>query len=449
MRAAIYCRISDDREGRGLGVARQETDCRALCEARGWEITGIYVDNDISASKGRHRPQYEQLCQDLKDGTVDAVVTYHNDRLHRDSRELEDFIALVEAARAEVATVAGGHYDLTTSTGRMSARIVGAVARAEAERIADRTRRKHLELAQQGKTSGGGTRPFGFDGDFVTVREDEAVLIREAAVRVLAGETIRGVLVDWNDRGVRSVTGRTFTPFVVRRMLMSARIAGRREHKGILTDAVWPAIVDEITWRRLRAVLSDPTRRVNGNPRRYLLTGLAVCGVCGVRLVARPRDDKRRCYVCASGPGFQGCGKIRRLSEPVEDLVLRQLRAALDEGQIASVAVDDEQLQVALDRVAELEGRLEELATDFYADRSISRAQFTAASDRLSGLLGDAQRRVAAESRRQRPPPGDLLSASFEVQRATVVDYVAAVLVDPAVKGRNRFDPSKIRVTWR
>jgi DNA invertase Pin-like site-specific DNA recombinase len=30
-RAAIYCRISQDRGGAGLGVARQEEDCRALC----------------------------------------------------------------------------------------------------------------------------------------------------------------------------------------------------------------------------------------------------------------------------------------------------------------------------------------------------------------------------------------------------------------------------------
>ncbi|MER5688882.1 hypothetical protein [Streptomyces sp. NPDC002205] len=34
-RAAIYCRISQDRGGAGLGVARQEEDCRALCARLG------------------------------------------------------------------------------------------------------------------------------------------------------------------------------------------------------------------------------------------------------------------------------------------------------------------------------------------------------------------------------------------------------------------------------
>ena len=47
--AAIYARISRDREGAGLGVERQEADCRALAERLGWDVVAVYVDNDISA----------------------------------------------------------------------------------------------------------------------------------------------------------------------------------------------------------------------------------------------------------------------------------------------------------------------------------------------------------------------------------------------------------------
>jgi hypothetical protein len=58
-RAAIYCRISDDREGAGLGVARQEADCRERAERLGWVVAGLYVDNDLSAYSGRVRPEYD------------------------------------------------------------------------------------------------------------------------------------------------------------------------------------------------------------------------------------------------------------------------------------------------------------------------------------------------------------------------------------------------------
>ncbi|MGC8628409.1 MAG: recombinase family protein, partial [Acidimicrobiales bacterium] len=91
-RAAVYCRISDDREGRGLGVARQEAECRALAERLGWSVAKVYADNDISAYRRRRRPGYEALLAAVKQGQVDGLVVWHNDRLHRQQRELEDFI---------------------------------------------------------------------------------------------------------------------------------------------------------------------------------------------------------------------------------------------------------------------------------------------------------------------------------------------------------------------
>src|SRR4051794_16648550 len=112
--AAIYCRISQDRSGDGLGVARQEDDCRALIDRLGWEIAGLFVDDDRSAYSGKRRPAYEDLLTELKVGMVDAIVAWHPDRLHRSPRELEDFIDLVEATGAAVATVQAGQYDLNT-----------------------------------------------------------------------------------------------------------------------------------------------------------------------------------------------------------------------------------------------------------------------------------------------------------------------------------------------
>jgi hypothetical protein len=53
VRAAIYVRISSDRTGAGLGVARQEEDCRALCERLGWQVVRVYPDNDVSAYSGK------------------------------------------------------------------------------------------------------------------------------------------------------------------------------------------------------------------------------------------------------------------------------------------------------------------------------------------------------------------------------------------------------------
>ena len=68
VRAAIYVRISSDRAGAGMGVARQEEDCRALCERLGWQVADVYRDNDVSAFSGQTRPAWQQLNSDIAAG---------------------------------------------------------------------------------------------------------------------------------------------------------------------------------------------------------------------------------------------------------------------------------------------------------------------------------------------------------------------------------------------
>jgi DNA invertase Pin-like site-specific DNA recombinase len=62
-------------------------------------VSGEYVDNDVSAYSGKRRPDYERMLADLADGTVDAVLVYHIDRLTRRPIELEDFLSAVDRAK--------------------------------------------------------------------------------------------------------------------------------------------------------------------------------------------------------------------------------------------------------------------------------------------------------------------------------------------------------------
>ena len=90
---AIYARISQDRDNTGMAVSRQLSDCRAEAKKRGWFVAEEYVDDDISASAftSKVRPAYQRMLTDIEDGTRDAVVVWHMDRLHRKPIELEQF----------------------------------------------------------------------------------------------------------------------------------------------------------------------------------------------------------------------------------------------------------------------------------------------------------------------------------------------------------------------
>lgn len=481
LRAAIYVRISDDPELTRLGVQRQEADARALVDRRGWEVAGVYEDDDVSAYSGRQRPAYRRLLDDVRAGAVQAVVAWHPDRLHRAPRELEEFIDVIEASGCRVETVQAGELDLATPSGRAVARTLGAWARYESEHKSDRLRRKHLELAQNGHDSGGGCRPFGYERDRRTVRDDEAAMLRDAAGRVLAGEALRSIARDWNGRGLHTTTGAQWSVFTLRRMLISARISGRRERQRIdgqrralgtiVAAADWPGIIDADTSDQLRRLLTDGARRMNGNATKYLLTGgIARCGVCGAALVARPKQEVRfeadadgvkhrivtasRSLVCVSGPGFHGCGAIRIQNDPLDELVTEAVFQAVDAGALRAVMEQSSEDRTSSEELLAVETKLAELAADWAADR-VTRGEWEAARGGLLARQAALRRRVEA-SRRSHGLDGlsDPLRDAWPQlplhrQRAVIAALVDAVTIGPAVRGRNRFDPDRVSLRWK
>lgn len=465
-RAAIYARISDDRAGAGLGVQRQQEDCAALAKARGWPIAEVFVDNDRSAYSGKRRPEYQRLLEAIRGDRVDAVIAWHPDRLHRSPVELEEFIALVEHAGVKVHTVQAGEYDLSTATGRQTARIVGAVARGESEHKSDRIRRKHEEIARAGRPAGGGTRAFGFGDDYVTHRGAEAEIIREAADRVLTGEALGSICRDLMDRGVPTVTGTRWSTTVLRRILTAPRTAGIRQLRDeVAVKAVWDAILPEATYRQLVAFLEDPKRRQGGRPRTYLLTGgIAVCALCGAGLSAGRKDDGQARMRCPSGgpnTGARGCGKVYVKAEPVEDHVRDVVLAALDGGGLRDALADsdrdDHRTAKLLDDLRSAEAALDQLDRDL-DDGLINRRRWLARGERLQHRLEAAKTAVATRSRvgiiatlpsTARALRGNWEAGSVAWRRKVLVACLERVEVGPAVRGRNFFDPDRVRFVWR
>jgi DNA invertase Pin-like site-specific DNA recombinase len=168
-RVVIYCRISDDREGRRYGVRRQERDCRKLAEELGIDVVGVLVENDISAYSGKPRPKYDRMLTMLRNGEADGVLALTSRRLQRRYREAFDFLDLVEEKDLLVATVKGGTYDLTTADGRREARRKAVDDQHEAEEIAERVRDAKKDNLREG-TYRGGPRPFGYESDGITPR---------------------------------------------------------------------------------------------------------------------------------------------------------------------------------------------------------------------------------------------------------------------------------------
>src|SRR5829696_6892372 len=213
MRVGVYLRQSRDRYGTGLAVGRQREDCLRLCSDRGWEPVQ-YVDNDVSAYSGKRRPAYERMLADIEAGQLGAVVVWDLDRLHRRPVELEQFIHLADKHRLALATVSGDT-DLATDSGRLFARVKGAVARSEGERKSARQKRAALQAAELGKPHLG-PRAFGYEADGITIRDDEAEALGAAYRNLLAGETLTRISRELTSAGFMTPQGKPFSHKAVR-----------------------------------------------------------------------------------------------------------------------------------------------------------------------------------------------------------------------------------------
>lgn len=470
MDVVIYARLSQEderaRPGEATATERQIADCRAEAARRGWTVRAVYEDPDHSASDlHRKRPEFERMLGDLRAGMpVDAVLCAKLDRLLRHPREAERIIELADQRGFGIVSLNDPGIDLTTPTGRAMFRMTIAWAKLETETMSLRLRRKARDIAESGRANGGGVRPFGLTPGARAIVPEEAALVRDAAARLLAGESLYAIAMAWNAAGVRT-PGRKATPAgrhwessSLKRMLTAPRIVGDRTLHGVVVGhGAIPALLERDTWERLCAVLAAPRGRQDGTTvRRHYLTGLAACGRCGAKLTARADAQGIVRYVCAQP---RGCGGISVAKHNIEPLIAEAIAVRLDSDALRAAfarrigapgdAPDLEQLRAD-------EQALEEAATAYFVERAISKAEYTAVRGQLKARI-EASRRHLERSTRE---AGLARLTRIDVRREwdqhpapwrhdVARTLIERVTVNPAPKRGARFDPGRITIEWR
>jgi DNA invertase Pin-like site-specific DNA recombinase len=457
-KAACYARISSDRAGDALGVARQIKDGRHICRERGWSPVE-YVDNDLTAADPKvTRPAYRAMLEAVERGEVIAVVAWDLDRLTRQPRELEDFLALADRVGLRHLVTVADNVDPTTGDGLLVARIKAAVAAEEVAKTRKRLLRAKADKAERGEWNGG-PAPYG-RGPGMSIDAAEAEVLREAARRVLAGESFRGVALDLSDRGLGPRGKRWAGGSNLAQRLTAPHVAGLRAHHAQLSAATWKPILDRETWERLRALRADPSRRTRvGAPARMLLTGgVGRCGKCGAPLRARPTTNGRRRYGCPpEGDHGYGCGGVTRDAEVLDGYVTEAVLARLEKADLGALVAEDN-IDVAT-LAAEYEAvnaKLAELA-EAWATDAVTRAEWDAARAGLDAR----RRRVERELERARrsstaaaiagPTVREAWDAlDLDGRRAIIRELLpGAVTVHPIGRGRWRtFDPATVTLGW-
>jgi site-specific DNA recombinase len=456
---AAYARRSKERDT--LGIDLQLAACHQRAEQEGWGVREFFDDGRSAYAGTRPRAGYEAMLDAIRAGEVEAVVCYKDDRLFRRDRERLRFQDICDAAGVwRIACANGSDFDLTTADGQKAFRDKGSSAEYFSALLSERLRDHHTMLAEQGRDSGG-MRPYGFEADRVTIREPEAEMVRDAARRVVAGESLRSICVRWNAEGKATTTGAVWRPTRLRRMLTKPRYAGLRDHHGIVSEAVWPAILDRATFDLVGAVLNDPARRTSETvARRRWLAGFLYCGACGVLLQSHGAGSGNRVYRCMA----QGCGAVSVTATPLERYVAEQVWPRDEALHRAEPLVPRPVDTTTVDELAAIETKLRR-AGELFAAGDLDDVSFVAAS---KGLRTQRDALTADQARSPRPSgrtweklyteamdhaapwepgfdaPGDLGS-----WRAMLAGVVERITVAPAAKRGGRFNPTRVTINWR
>ncbi|WP_075201442.1 recombinase family protein [Leucobacter japonicus] len=278
MRAAIYVRQSLSHKE---GIDRQLSRCTAIAEGREYQIFDLYKDNEVSASKSRATSEWSRLLKDARRGKFDVVISVDLDRLVRSQADLLDLIE----TKVALLTV-DGELDLTSAEGEFRASILASLARFEVKRKSERQKRANAYRVEQGLPSAG-KRRYGYYPGNLKVREDEAAILRGIYSGLLDGKSLRSMAADLTRRGVpfRDKVVQWY-PVRLRDMMNNPAYYGCIIVKGkaVPSEHVEPLIGKDV-WENAQAILNDPSRKTNpGAPRKHLLSGIMVCGICGSKM---------------------------------------------------------------------------------------------------------------------------------------------------------------------
>ncbi len=467
--AVTYLRLSTETaEGQGdLTLARQRAAVSKLAKSLDLRIVGEYAEVR-SAWSGKKRPEYQRLLADIRAGQVETVLVWATDRLIRKTSDLVGLIDVLMAADVPVFAVTGSRLDLSTSEGRLNARMLGALAEFESDRKSERQIAKNEQRAVvELKNWHGGVTPMGWRAVVgaagLEPDPETGPVVADLYRRVAAGESIAS-LVKWlNAEGYRGPRGAAYTSTSVRVLLSSPRHAGLVIRKGQIVGeaADRQRLIEPDLYYEVMAIFNDPERVNLGMARgTTLLAGLVRCP-CGSKCSSSNKQQRNAdgviwvpVYRC------RACGRTRRKAL-VDPGVLAAIQTYMNLHAAAlaqAPARPDAKRTTAVNKVARLERDLEQLASALAAG-DLDVASYTAATKRLRADLEVAR---ASLVRHDRPAlvalgpdtPGDRWAVIAETDpqaaRPVVLELVEAVqLLDPE-EGRGRRPlATDLEIVWR
>jgi site-specific DNA recombinase len=418
-------------QGSDRSIDQQHDSYLARCAAEGWEA-GPWLSDRVSASRyaTKVRDDWPALMRQLPD--LDIVWLWESSR---GSRLLSEWALFLEACQKyRVKIYIETHerlYDPRNGRDEKQLNEDGVDSVYESSKVSSRVTRDNLNAAQNGKPHGwvayGYKRTYTGEGAKRKMTgqvpdPDTALVVREIYARLRAGESLRRIANDLNERGIPSSRNAQWDERKIRQLALSPQYTALRIHMPVAggvrartigngvttTEGDWERLVDRETFYRVHALLTDPARKTTKPGRaRHLLSRIGHCGVCGGQLTCIDRKTRQRdgtgrmqdsgqregCYKCAD----KSC--VRVAEADLDRFATGVIIAWLSRPENYAAFSKDDSAELATVRadLAEQRGRRDEIAAAL-ADGSLPMAVGVKAAQGLEGTITALEARERALS---------------------------------------------------
>ena len=387
--AALYARVSSDRQDVDLSVAAQLRALRDYAAKNGYLVVREFVDE---AESGRiaDRPQFRKMIDEASrtDAPFREILVWKFSRFTRKREHAVAFKSMLRRKGVRVVSITE-HAD-DTPTGKLMEAIIESVDEFYSENLAEEVKRGMREAASRGFWMGSRT-PYGYNRVMVPdgakkrptleLDQDAALVVKRIFDLAEAGTGMLKITRALNDEGIASPTGKLWSKngihFILRNEVYTGTLLwgsrGKDKAEPVRIEKNFPAIVSKAQFRRVNKLMHSRAPK-RTHPRRvgstYLLSGLVKCHRCKRALSGQDaKSGQFAYYVCQSliKQGSGACDSPRLNARRFEELVVEKIRSnILTEGSITNLvkAVDEEMDGIAAEqrkRLETVESELEEV----------------------------------------------------------------------------------------
>ncbi len=377
--AALYARVSSDRQDVDLSVSAQLRALKDYARANGYSVAREY---EAESGRVADRPQFREMIEEgsKPKAPFEVILVWKFSRFTRKREHAVAFKSMLRRKGIRVVSITE-HAD-DSPTGKLMEAIIESVDEFYSENLAEDVVRGMREAASRGFFLGS-TSPFGYKRVKVSdgVKERPTLEIDPAAAPVvkelfqssLSGNGLMEICKALNDRGVTN-RGKRWYKGGLHYLLTNEAYTGTavwgRTSKGekaqdpVRVEGAWLALVSREMFDAVQEAMRNRAPKVQRPARvgsRFLLSGLLKCGVCGRPYSGQGAKSGQFAYYICGTLFREGAGmcSARYLNAPrVEDFVVEKIRERIltEETIVELVTLVAEEIDAM---AGELSGRLD------------------------------------------------------------------------------------------